>query len=75
MTESTKSGSDQPKPDKSDALKLEKQKCKVLKIALKEEKQRQKQTEDDLKATLEKCQTFQVKLMDKVNNISLTLCL
>jgi hypothetical protein len=37
MTESTKSGSDQPKPEK-EALKLERQKCKVLKNALKDEK-------------------------------------
>jgi len=44
MTESTKSGSDQPKTEK-DALKLERQKTKVLKNALKEEKKARDQLE------------------------------
>lgn len=46
---------------------MEKQKCRVLKTALKEEKAKQLQTEGDLKATLEKNESLQVKLQDKVN--------
>jgi hypothetical protein len=51
MTESTKSGSDQPKPEK-EALKLERQKCKVLKNALKDEKKAKDLLEVDIKNLL-----------------------
>jgi hypothetical protein len=52
MTESIKSGSTENKKsaDNKEALKLERQKCKVLKNALKEEKKAREQTELDLKA-------------------------
>lgn len=46
MAESVKSGSDQPKPDQ---LKIERQKTKVLKSALKEEKKLSEQLEQDFK--------------------------
>lgn len=54
MTESQKSGSTENKKssDNKEALKLERQKCKVLKNALKEEKKAREQTELDLKAAV-----------------------
>ena len=68
MAESIKSGSDQPKPEK-EMLKLERQKSKVLKAALKEEKKCREQCEADFKASLVKNEQLQTKLNDKVRDI------
>jgi hypothetical protein len=77
MAESIKSGSDCATPtDRKDnhkeLLKAEKQKCKILKNALKEEKAKQEQSEKDLQATIEKSHELQIKLQEKVSpNLSI----
>ena len=77
MTESTKSGSEKDTLQNSkqdtlkEQLKVEKQKCKVLKTALKDEKVKQEQCENDLKITMEKNCELQLKLTEKV---SFNLC-
>ena len=67
MAESTKSGSDcatptERKDNYKELLKAEKQKCKILKNALKEEKAKQEQSEKDLQVTIAKSNDLQIKL-------------
>lgn len=59
MTESTKSGSVKDIKSEKDSLKLERQKCKVLKQALKEEKKAKEGIDTDLKASLARNEQLQ----------------
>lgn len=54
MTESTKSGETPQVKDNKEAYKMERQKSKVLKNALKDEKKQKQMLEQDLKLSLEK---------------------
>lgn len=57
MTESQKSGavsSNNNAPTEKEALKMEKQKCKVLKAALKDEKRARSALDEELKAAMAK---------------------
>ena len=54
MTESTKSGETPQVKDNKEAYKMERQKSKVLKNAIKDEKKQKQMLEQDLKLSLEK---------------------
>lgn len=74
MTESNKSGSNDPKEKMSEKelLKEEKKKVKVLKQALKEGRNKQDTTEAELKNALGKMDMLQNQMQEKVSTFGLT---
>jgi predicted patatin/cPLA2 family phospholipase len=64
MSESQNS-STHSKPTEKEALKLEKQKCKVLKAALKEEKKARDTVNKELASCLARVEQLQAQIQDK----------